>query len=235
MLNPEEPIFYTYLILDPRHKGTFIYDGGNLVLSYLPIYTGKGCFKRCYDHLKENTQDKNYHKKNIIKKIRKVGLEPKIIKILENVDEQTAFDKEVEIIWVVGRDDLNMGPLTNKTWGGSTGGIRKIENLKGLKFNRLRVIEYAGKTKNNRTSWLCGCDCGNEKIIQGGDLKSGNTKSCGCLNKELIIKSNKSRPYPIILNNIRKTPVYRAWISIRLNSKKSNGKMSICDRLVRIF
>ena len=38
----QETKFYTYLILDPRIKGTFIYDGGNLILPYLPIYTGKG-------------------------------------------------------------------------------------------------------------------------------------------------------------------------------------------------
>ena len=34
------------------------------------------------------------------------------------------------------------------------------------------------------TYWLCVCQCGNKKIINAGKLKSGETKSCGCLRKE---------------------------------------------------
>jgi len=29
-------------------------------------------------------------------------------------------------------------------------------------------------------SYVCACDCGGEKIVRAKDLKSGNTKSCGC-------------------------------------------------------
>ncbi len=34
--------------------------------------------------------------------------------------------------------------------------------------------------------WLCRCDCGVERIVAGNNLKSGNTKSCGCLNRQLV-------------------------------------------------
>jgi hypothetical protein len=34
--------------------------------------------------------------------------------------------------------------------------------------------------------WECACDCGNIKTVAGPKLKSGNTKSCGCLNRELL-------------------------------------------------
>lgn len=117
--------YYTYLILDPRIHGTFSYDGGKLTVEYLPIYGGKGCYDRCNDHIKEAIEsDKKSHKLNKLRKILKAGREPIIIKIIENVDEETAFDKERELIWIVGRADLNMGPLTNLTWGGEgTGGL----------------------------------------------------------------------------------------------------------------
>ena len=29
--------------------------------------------------------------------------------------------------------------------------------------------------------WLCECDCGNTCIVEGNSLRTGNTKSCGCV------------------------------------------------------
>lgn len=46
--------------------------------------------------------------------------------------------------------------------------------------------------------WLCQCECGNTTIVQGGNLRSGNTKSCGCIKSsygeeavEKLLKDNK--------------------------------------------
>lgn len=44
-----------------------------------------------------------------------------------------------------------------------------------IKYGKLTAIEYLGKSK-----WKCRCDCGNEKIVYGGHLENGHTKSCGC-------------------------------------------------------
>lgn len=44
-----------------------------------------------------------------------------------------------------------------------------------IKYGKLTAIEYQGKSM-----WKCKCDCGNEKIVYGGHLESGHTKSCGC-------------------------------------------------------
>lgn len=57
-------------------------------------------------------------------------------------------------------------------------------NLVGQKFGKLTVIEPAGVNKNQRTQWLCECDCGQRVIALGNGLKTGNTKSCGCFQKE---------------------------------------------------
>lgn len=57
------------------------------------------------------------------------------------------------------------------------------KDITGQKFNKLTVIKYV-YTKRKRAYWLCKCECGNETIIPTTALKSGNTKSCGCLHNE---------------------------------------------------
>lgn len=54
------------------------------------------------------------------------------------------------------------------------------KDLTGKKFNRLSVNKFSGK-KGGRYFWECVCDCGNTTKVRGDALKSGSTKSCGCL------------------------------------------------------
>lgn len=63
----------------------------------------------------------------------------------------------------------------------------KFEDLTGQKFGRLLVVNRA-PNKNGRTCWNCLCDCGNEVAVISKSLKDGNTKSCGCLHRELASK-----------------------------------------------
>lgn len=58
-------------------------------------------------------------------------------------------------------------------------------NLVGQKFNMLTVIEFYD-VQNGMSRWKCKCDCGNETVVYGRALKSGNTLSCGCYHKEHI-------------------------------------------------
>lgn len=70
-------------------------------------------------------------------------------------------------------------------------GLRVKENLVGRKFGRLIVIEEAptkisksGKTR--RVMWKCKCECGTVCTIGARALKTGMTRSCGCLHKERV-------------------------------------------------
>lgn len=56
-------------------------------------------------------------------------------------------------------------------------------NMKGAKYGRLLVLEYHA-CKNKQATWLCQCDCGNQVIVGGAQLRNGQTKSCSCLRKE---------------------------------------------------
>jgi hypothetical protein len=64
-------------------------------------------------------------------------------------------------------------------------------NLVGKRFGRLVVVSEHGKTQYGVILWECKCDCGNTIYVVGQSLRSGATKSCGCLQKELISKKTK--------------------------------------------
>lgn len=60
--------------------------------------------------------------------------------------------------------------------------VRKDET--GNKYGRLRVINFNGINKSHNALWNCVCDCGQSVVVIGNCLRSGNTKSCGCINRE---------------------------------------------------
>lgn len=63
------------------------------------------------------------------------------------------------------------------------------ELVPGTKLGRLTIISLDHVDKRWRRFYLCECECGNYKVIQGSLMLSGNTKSCGCLAIE--VKKNK--------------------------------------------
>lgn len=72
-------------------------------------------------------------------------------------------------------------------------------NRIGQRYHRLLIIDFYGIRKNKK-QWVCQCDCGTIIHATTGQMKSGNTKSCGCLNQELRLK-----------HGMNDTPEYRAW------------------------
>ena len=60
----------------------------------------------------------------------------------------------------------------------------RFKDISGQRFGRLTAVQRVGKDKTNHAIWKCLCDCGNYKNVSSNSLKSGNTKSCGCLNLE---------------------------------------------------
>lgn len=61
------------------------------------------------------------------------------------------------------------------------------------------------KRSFGRVVWLCRCDCGNEVEVSAHSLRNGNTKSCGCLNRELsseraTTRNGVTKRYPAYLH-----------------------------------
>lgn len=55
-------------------------------------------------------------------------------------------------------------------------------DLTGQRFSRLTVLCRAANNKK-QPAWLCRCECGETKVVQGGNLRGGAVKSCGCLRR----------------------------------------------------
>ena len=66
-------------------------------------------------------------------------------------------------------------------------------DLTGFKLNSLTAIEKSHKDKNGSVVWKCLCDCGKYCYVRGSNLKSGETKSCGCLHAEQMKRYGVSR------------------------------------------
>ena len=59
-------------------------------------------------------------------------------------------------------------------------------DIKGETYNYLTVLYLVG-FKNKRAEWLCKCNnCGNYVVVNSHNLRTGHTKSCGCLISESL-------------------------------------------------
>lgn len=51
----------------------------------------------------------------------------------------------------------------------------------GNRYGRLLVLSRSENNRHGGAVWLCQCDCGNETVASGCNLRGGTVKSCGCL------------------------------------------------------
>jgi hypothetical protein len=84
--------------------------------------------------------------------------------------------------------------------------MRPFLDLTGQRFGRLTALSFEGRQKN-AARWLVKCDCGRTKVVFAGNLTSGQTKSCGCLNS--ILSSVRQRTH-----GATGTPTYNSWHSM---------------------
>ena len=60
----------------------------------------------------------------------------------------------------------------------------KVFDITGRRYGRAVAVKHVGKNRVNLALWKCRCDCGTVFVAVGQDLRSGHTKSCGCLRRE---------------------------------------------------
>lgn len=91
--------------------------------------------------------------------------------------------------------------------------MKSTQQLIGQRFGRAVVIEYAGKDKGRNICWKLKCDCPNGTIFttRGSSLLSGETKSCGCLQKEVAVEKAKAMGEANITHGLSRTPTWVSW------------------------
>lgn len=103
----------------------------------------------------------------------------------------------------------------------------RLIDLVGKKFNYFTVIKRVAD-RNRAPYWLCRCECGTEKEIEGGNLRSNRIRSCGCAPGNYKVK-----------HGMCKTAEYKVWQGMLRRCTNHNDKryaqyggrgISVCDR-----
>lgn len=92
-------------------------------------------------------------------------------------------------------------------------------DLIGYKSGRLTVVAFERKAADGSSIWRCACDCGAMVGVIARNLRSGNTKSCGCLRRERASSSDHGHKRRGL-----SSPTYVSWSRMmqRCNDPNSN-------------
>jgi len=87
-----------------------------------------------------------------------------------------ASSERIWDLWAPGRRVLDWPEVTK---------IGNVIDLAGKFYGKLTVISLSGRNKRRGSTWLCRCECGNEKVIPADSLSKGRSNSCGCASNAL--------------------------------------------------
>lgn len=115
---------------------------------------------------------------------------------------------------------------------------QSIKDFTGKTFGRLTVLGFDSwnvqPSGQRKTQWLCSCECGKTKVVQGCNLSGGTVQSCGCLHKERTSAAKTT-------HGMTETRTYKTWRSMLERCLDTNSKtypiyggvgITVCDRWV---
>ena len=110
--------------------------------------------------------------------------------------------------------------------------MTKLIDLTGQTFGRWKAISKSQSDANGQAQWVCVCACGNERVVNGQNLRSGKSVSCGCFKSETTSKRSKTHG----LSNSRTFRIWANMVTRTTNANFDRRKdyadrgISLCDK-----
>jgi len=101
----------------------------------------------------------------------------------------------------------------------------RCRDFTGMVYGRLTVVKRFANDSQRRSCWECICECGKVVVVKGGNLTSGNTRSCGCLLFESRVASginNRKR-------SIKDSTIYSVYSLFGRSAKKRGHEFSLTE------
>lgn len=115
-------------------------------------------------------------------------------------------------------------------------------DLTGMRFGAFTVIKRSDSLAYSKeAAWLCMCDCGNMRVVKGSKLRSGRSKSCGCLQSKQLAERNRTTKK---IHGKAHTRLYHVWQGMHSRCyQKSHNRyhrygargITICDEWLHDF
>ena len=114
-------------------------------------------------------------------------------------------------------------------------------DLIGQRFGRLVVMSRVESGRGRKLRWRCLCDCGNTTTVSVTHLRNGNTRSCGCLSREMTRARRLKHGYS---GGRDRTGTYGSWSAMRARCLDPKNKefanyggrgIKICERWMASF
>lgn len=97
--------------------------------------------------------------------------------------------------------------------------MSNIKNEIGNRYGRLTVLRKAGVAKDRHVLWECHCACGGVTTTKGRYLRNGDTRSCGCLDRETSRVSGRQNR----THGKARSSTYRSWRSMWARTTNPNA------------